>query len=102
MEIKGKSIPKFVWLKILGELDGKSLRNSLLVNKEWFKFGSDSSLAHISNRKDIPTLHQFHDCTNLLKYLHLVVNAGIQKSEEVMEKLGEKEIDKLHRYTLYF
>ena len=48
--IENITIPKYVWLKMLSNLDSRSLRNCLLVNKKWYEYASSESLNYLSKR----------------------------------------------------
>ena len=56
LTIPQKVLPKQVWIHLLSFLDAKSLRETLLLNKEWNKLGNDERLEKISNRYIVPIM----------------------------------------------
>jgi hypothetical protein len=48
-----------VWIHLISHLDGNSLRNTLLVNKEWYRLGTDPKLTELSGREIVEKFNQF-------------------------------------------
>ena len=58
-------------MHLLSYLDEYSLRNSLLVNREWYKLGSDPKLNKISGREIVEKFKQFENNSLHQKMLQL-------------------------------
>ena len=61
MELNGILIPRRLWIDLLSYLDGKSLRNSLLVSKKWFEYGSNEKLNAITKRNCLQKNLYYHN-----------------------------------------